>query len=379
MRPTSAILLLLPLLTVSACGPSSAPGGPTTTSTAIPVDLSDPATQSALGSPTPTDIEWQRATGELTILGQTASADPSEITLLTAAIADLPVTLKAAVEPRSVVRVHDVTGAEDISSAVTVSVGPDIYLLDRTFLTDAGQTSKLDLTYALAHEYAHVAQWFTLDDSYVRDVLSGAIARVQLGAGAKLVQEFADATGWVNLSTNALEPDWHLEEGTSPSEYASSSPVEDLAETVALAAIGRGNWLDDARRQWVSVWLGVSVDALSMGKPWLPAGSHQVSPTVPLFDELAAADLAAELGREHVEPASFIVTGSTMVDLAQLVQEHLDDRGLTGTLGSVVSSEPPRFQGSFRGSSGSGFLVDVRTVTGPDNNEDVVLTYVTIW
>ena len=379
MRPTYLILLLLPLLTVSACGPATVPDGTTTPSTPGRIDLTDPATQSALGSPAPADIVWQRTVDGITVFGQTSSADPVEMDLLAAAAADLPPALKAAVEPRSLVRVRDVTGAEDLSSAVTVSVGPDIFLLDRTFSTERGLTSKLDLTYALAHEFAHIAQWFTLDDSYVQGVLSGRIEQVRLGAGATLVHQFAEMTGWVNRSTDPLETDWQLTEGTGPSDYASSSPVEDLAETVALAAVGRGNWLGELREAWISDWLGVSQDSLSRGKPWLPAGSLEVQPTEPLFDKLVAADLAASLGKDHIEPASFIVPGFTMPELARQVQGHLDGRDLTGTLGTVESTGSLRFQGSFRGIEGGEFLVDVRTVTGPDNEEDVVLTYVAIW
>ena len=148
---------------------------------------------------------------------------------------------------------------------------------------------------------------------------------------------------------------------------------------MALAAVGRGNWLGELRGAWISDWLGVSLDSLSRGKPWLPAGSQEVQPTEPLFDELVAADLAASLGKEHIEPASFIVPGVTMPELARLVQGRLDGRDLTGTLGTVESTGSLRFQGSFRGIEGGEFLVDVRTVTGLDNEEDVVLTYVAIW
>ncbi|MDF1595063.1 MAG: hypothetical protein P1T08_03020 [Acidimicrobiia bacterium] len=381
MRPTSVITSMLLLALLAGCAATNPTTIPvkTTTTGAAAVDLNDPATQAALGSPPPDGVVWERSVGDLTVLGLTAAADPGEMTLLTTALTDVPAPLLAHGTPRFLVRVADIAGAETLTSAVTLTLGPDIYLLDRTFTGRDRPISRLDLTYALAHELAHVAQWFSLDDDYVRGATAGRISNIQLDAGSSVVRDFATAVDWIDESQDADQPDWQPTGGPAPTAYAGTNPVEDLAESVALVTVGRGNWIDQTRLDWITNWLGVSEEDLSAGNPWVPAGSEEVLPTNPLFDESLAADLAESMGAVHIEPASFVLPPTDGPTLVGEIQQQLGERGLAGTFGSVAAEGFPRYRGTFAGDDGVVFLVELWDLTLAAEGEEAVLTYVAIW
>ncbi len=371
VRPTILVIVSL-MATLSAGCTVTVPQDTTPSSTApeeVQIDLRDLATQRALGSPPPDDVVWQRPIADATVVGLTAAAEPAEIDVLTAAYSDLPETLRSIAGPRLLVRVHEIAGAEDLSPAVTVTYGPDVYLLDRTFAGDNRTTGRLDLSYALAHELAHVAQWYALDPTYVRRVLDGELNSVRLATGSQLVRDFAAAAGWEESPTT----EWTLQ-GSAPTEYAATSPVEDLAETVALAVTGRADWLDDARLQWVENWLGIPAEELSAGRPWLPAGAEEILSASPLYDEAAAETIAAGRGATHIEPSSFVIEGLDVAALTTELTNRLRERGLDGTLGMAAGTEFPRHQGSFVRADGVVLMVELW-----DLDEETVLTYVVIW
>jgi hypothetical protein len=372
-------MLVLALLTGCAATTQTTIPVKTTTTGAAPIDLNDPATQAALGSPPPDGVVWERSVGDLTVLGLTAAADPGEMTLLTTALTDIPAPLLAHGTPRFLVRIADIAGAETLTSAVTLTLGPDIYLLDRTFTGRDRPISRLDLTYALAHELAHVAQWFALDDDYVRGAIAGRISNIQLDAGSSVVRDFATAVDWIDESQDADQPDWQPTGGPAPTAYAGTNPIEDLAETVALMTVGRSNWVDQTRLDWITNWLGASVEDLSVGMPWVPSGSEEVLPSNPLFDESLAADLAVSTGAEHIEPASFVLPPTDRPTLVDEIQQQLTERGLEGTLGSVTTDGLPRYRGTFIRDKGVVFLVELWDLARADGGEDAVLTYVAIW
>lgn len=380
MRPTSVLKICALLAVIAGCSTSQPSTGPADSAiTVISVDLDDPATQRALGSPPPEGIVWQRSAGELTIVGRTAAAEPEEIELVDGALSDLPASLLAAAEPRFVVRVANVAGAETLAAAVTVTFGPDIYLLDRTFGDGTRKTSRLDLTYAFAHELAHVGQWKALDPAHVNRVLSGQIPGVRLEAGSSLVRDFAVAVGWIDESTDPDQPAWRLARGASPTPYGATSPVEDLADTVALAAVGRTNWIDEARLTWIGNWLKTNTGALAEGMPWIPVGAEEVYSPTPLFDESLAARLAADRAAAHIEPASFVLSNPLIADAVEGVETQLRRRGLEGTLGLIGNSSFPRYQGTFVRPDGVVFLVELWDFTETGEDNEAVLTYVVIW
>jgi len=372
-------MLLLAFLTGCAATNSTTIPVKTTATGAAAVDLNDPATQAALGSPPPDGVVWERSVGGLTVLGRTPAADPGELTLLAAALSDVPAPLLAHGPPRFLVRVADIAGAETLTSAVTLTFGPDVYLLDRTFSSRDRPISRLDLAYALAHELAHVAQWFALDDDYVRRAVAGRLPSVQLGPASNVVRDYAAAIGWVDESTDPDRPDWRPTGEPAPTAYAGTNPVEDLAETVALITVGRSNWVDQTRLDWITTWLGVSAEDLSEAMPWIPAGSEEVLPSSPLFDESLAADLALSTGAEHIEPASFVVAPTDVPTLVDEIRQQLGERGLEGTFGSVTNEGFPRYMGTFNRPDGVVFLVELWDLTRADQGEDAVLTYVAIW
>ena len=367
------------LAAMTGCSSTVEPAISSTTTTTMTVDLNDPATQRSLGSPELEGIVWQRLAGEVTIVGLTADAVPQEIDLVNAAFSDLPAGLLAVAEPRLLVRAADAGGAEDLAGAVTVTFGPDIYLLDRTFSNGGSPTSRFDLAYALAHELVHVAQWFSLEDAYVGRALAGDVTSIQLTAGSALVRDYAAAVGWADASSNPDEPSWQLSSGIAPTPYGLSNPAEDLADSVALALTGRANWLDEARLSWITTWLNTSEDELSAGLPWVPVGAEEIVSATPLFDERLAGDLAAERNSDHVEALSYVLTAPDAASVVAGLESELRQRGLQGSLINVEGSSLPRHRGTFARPDGLVFMVELWETTDSEDKNEVVLTYVTIW
>lgn len=371
----TAIALTVALLT-AACSGTVAPGG-TLTAT---VDLHDETLIAELGAPPVENVQWRRNLDGITVEGTTQRPDPAELDLLEAAIDDLPDRLLSVGEPRAILRVPQAPDVEQVGSqAVAFAAGPDVYLVDRTFTDNAG---RLDLARALAHELTHVAQFRTLDPTYVTAVLEGRIRRVDPADGSTLVREFAAATGWNDSSADPLQPDWSLPASvTAATAYGRTSPAEDMADTVALLVAGWTPPTDRAR--WVLTWLDTTADVLAAGKPYIPAGSSEIRSTQPIYDPEAVADAAP--GVRHVEPHYYELPAS--VDrhdlLAPAIEQRLLARRLSGVLTRSSDDRLPRYQGMFTRPDGVRYWVelwDFREATGFSSAPDVpVLTYVVLW
>jgi len=363
---------------VTGTAPETTPGvTPTTEMTAA--DLTDPAVAAALGSPPFSEIGWQRIVGPYTAVGDTQLPDATQLILMEAAIADLPASLGIA--PRNLIRTSALpTNIVPISEhAVAAAAGPDIYLLDPVFALD-GSTTRIDLTYAIMHELVHVAQWYSLEGAYVAEALSGELDHIDLEKGSEEVAAFAEATGWTEQSDGS----WLLgPNARTVSDYAMTGPVEDMAETVAWAVVGRTDWLDDDRRAWLETWTELPLASLAAGMPWSPNGSSELFSTSPLFDETGVADAAAARLATHIEPTYFLLPNDIdpAPSFAATVTEQLAARRLTGALKPVNDDRLPHYSGLFERPDGAAFWVELWDFRGTDISEidSPVLAYVALW
>jgi len=374
--------LLIASMLLAACGAS----GDTTPATQPPVlvdrtfDLTDPAVQSEVGSPPFEPVGWQRFVGPFTAVGDRELPNQQEVDLIAAAAADVPPQLAEPV--RNIVRTADAPPSHlDTSLTVAVALGPDVYLLDRVFTLEGG-TTRYAVSYAINHEIAHVHQWFALDNAYLNAAERGQIERLDLGAGSTLVRDFAETVGWENESTDPLRPVWEIGQATPATSYGATNPAEDMAETIALATSGRGNWLDEPHRLFVESFTGASVDELGTGQPWVPADSVEINSVDPLYDEGAVAEAAGD--RSHVEPTYFqLPAGSSPGEsLAAEVGDRLVTRGMAGSLRPIADEQVPRWGGLFERPDGSGWWVelwDFRAGTLEDRPEGPILSYVMLW
>lgn len=376
------IFLLVAILSLAACSPDAVPEDPppiTTTTNVVALDLSDPAVAESLGSPPFASVTWQRVVGPYTAVGDTPLPDATQLALMEAAIVDLPEWME--ITPRNLIRTAALpTNIVPVSEhAVAAAAGPDIYLLDPVFALD-GSTTRIDLTYAIMHELVHVAQWYSLDPTYVAAALSGSLDRIDLSIGSLDVAAFALATGWTEQSNGS----WQLApDADTVSSYAMTGPVEDMAETVAWAAVGRTDWLDERHRVWLEDWAGVPLATLAEGMPWSPSGSAELFSASPIFDETRVEDVAAERSATHIEPTYFLWPDEATAapDLAGVITEQLEARNLAGSLELVVDDRLPRYSGLFERTDGTAFWVefwDFRGTTLSDI-EGPVLTYVALW
>lgn len=378
------------LVLLGACSspgnPSDVPPGSTVPAETAPVpavDLTNERIQTELGSPPFEPVNWQRSVGPFLAIGDDQLPDPEQIALMTAAAGEIPPQLTT--EPRALVRTSRFTAPSNESGAhaVAVALGPDIYLLDPVFDLDGG-TSRLNLAYALTHELVHVAQWYDLDPQYVAAARAGDIPEVVLADGSASVADFAEATGWRDTDSDPTSAVWELgDDATASSEYGATSPVEDMADTVAWAALGRTDWLDAAHLAWLEAWLGVPAETLAAGKPWSPAGSREVLSAAPVYDDSAVADLLDE-GFTDAEPLYFELP-DTIGDPAEFAEEighRLAERGMVGSLGEVADDRLPRFAGAMERADGTMFWVelwDFRESDLPSGPDLPILTYVLVW
>ena len=376
------IPILVTLLTLSACVTGTVPEaepGVTSTTELIAADLTDPSVAAELGSPPFSEIGWQRIVGPYTVVGDTQLPDATQLTLMEAAVSDLPPFL--GITPRNLIRTSVLpNNIVPISEhAVAAAAGPDIYLLDPVFAID-GSTTRIDLTYAIMHELVHVSQWYSLDPAYTNAALRGEFDRLDLTIGSLDVAAFARATGWME------EPDgsWSLDPNSRPvSDYAMTGPVEDMAETVAWAVVGRTDWLDADHQTWLESWIDVPLTTLATGMPWSPTGSSELFSASPLFDEVALRAAAAARRATHIEPTYFLLPND--IDQASsfsaVVTEHLTARQLTGSLELVTDDRLPRYSGLFERSDGVAFWVELWDFRGTDISEidSPVLAYVALW
>lgn len=386
VRRSLISISLLAALLLQACGPlgsgTTTRAGSDTTPATVEIDLNDPDLQERLGSPPFADTVWKRTVGGISLLGATDSAEPGELELLAGALEEVPAALIQAAPPRNLIRIGSVEGAEAIGKAVAFTKGPDIYLVDRTFAPNDEPTTRLELTRALAHELAHVAQYRALDDGYVEAALAGRVDQVDPAAGSSLVRSFASAVGWIDQSSDPLEAAWFLPSSIeASSDYGRTGAGEDMAEAVSMVVLGRSNWIPASHTRWVEQWLGAGATILANGKPWAPAGSQEVLSRDPLYDEAALNGIAARF--EHAEPLYFSLPGDgdPHARLAADIQIRLVERRLSGVLSRTDDDRLPRYAGLFSGTGGVSLWVelwDFREATG-FKTADPILAYVVLW
>ncbi len=369
------------LLASSAC---VQPAGGSRTGQSGDYDLFDLQLQSELGSPAVEDPDWQRIMGGVEVLGVGTRPVPGELALIEGALAEVPEALAAVASPRAVVRVHQADAGELHPAALAFSKGPDVFLIDRVFAISDGTSTRFDLARAYLHELAHIAQFYTLDADYIDAALAGRVESVDPTVGSGLVRSFAEDNGWTNMSGDPLRPSWTLASGQIPStSYGAQSPGEDMAEAVALVALGQADLVPEGRVRWVERWLDAEADQLAAGKPWAPAGATEVLSRQPVYDEDRLAQAA--VGFQHAEPMYFSLPldSPDHASLAAEVQRRLLDRDLLGALLRVEDERLPRYAGSFTRRDGVAFWVelwDFRTAIGfRSAPEEPVLTYVVLW
>ncbi len=353
-----------------------------TTPAAVDIDMDDPDVLARLGSPSFEDSVWKRTVGDISLLGDTDSANPAELDLITGALEEVPAALIQAAPPRNLIRVASGGGEEAIGKAVAFTKGPDIYLVDRTFAPNGETTTRMELTRALAHELAHVAQYRSLDDVYVEAALAGRVDQVDPAAGSSLVRSFASAVGWIDQSSDPLRTTWFLPSSIeASSDYGRTGAGEDMAEAVSMVVLGRSNWIPATHTRWVEQWLGTGATILASGKPWAPAGSREVLSRDPLYDEAALNGVAVRF--DHAEPLYFSLPDDTAphAQLAADIQIRLLERRLSGVLSRTDDERLPRYAGLFAGTRGVSLWVelwDFREATG-FQTADPILAYVVLW
>lgn len=383
-------------LVLASCSAISAPqsdtsGGSTpglataSETTGTSHDLTDPAVISKLGAPEPEGIDWERSIDGTRLVGIDSEPVPHELDLIAATLMEVPAVLKALIEPRTIVRLPRArSGDPDHEEAVGYSVGPDIYLPDAAFSQTTGSTTLLDMTRTYVHELAHTAQFNNLDAGFVSAALAGLTDPVNPEDGSALVRDFAASTGWINESSDPYRADWRLSDPASaPSRYGATGPAEDMAETLSLIVLGRGDGLTSNRVRWVESWLGIDAEDLAVGKPWAPAGSVEVLARQPLYDEERVAALS--VSAEHAEPL-YLELDPGMPDpaiVAATIGGRLSGRGLAGALVEINDDRLPHYGGVYTRSDGVRFwveLLDFRAASGfTSAPADPVLIYVMFW
>lgn len=372
--------ILLIALVLTAC---SAPGiGTTTPPAPTSFDLTDQDLLARLGSPPFEDIGWKRTLHGITVVGSSAHPDPDELALLDAALGDLPSALLDVATPRMIIRVPSAPEEEKVGNAIAFAKGPDVYLVDRTFRPNGEETTRLDLTRALGHELAHVAQFRTLSPDYIEAALDGTIDRVDPVDGSVLVREFATVTGWTNTSDDPNLAAWTLPaDKVASTAYGRTSPAEDMAETVAMLVSGWSPPADHAA--WATGWLQANADTLAHGEPYIPAGAVEIRSSQPIYDVDAVADIAP--GADRVEAHYYeLATDSERHDvLAPSIERRLLRRGLSGALTRASDDRLPRYAGTFTRPDGLRYRVelwDFREGNGFSSAPDApILTYVVVW
>lgn len=347
-------------------------------------DLSDPGLQVRLGVPEPT-VDWSRMAGRVEFVGAGSPASPSEIELLASVVAEVPAALDKVAAPRWVIRASSSpANSATHPQAVAFAFGPDIYLLDGSFELSRDGSTRFDLARAYIHELAHVAQYRTLSDDYVRAVLDGSLERVDPIGGSTLIEDFARDTGWLNETNGELIPTWVLSPGArTATAYGASNPGEDMAESLALVMLGLSELVPDDRVTWIERWLGETATQLALGRPWAPAESSIVTSADELWDAGQVALISG--GFEHVEPLYFELPsgGPTGREMADIVTSRLRERLMAGQLSQIDDPRVPRYGGRFLRQDGSFFWVELWDFPSAEQGRGVpsqpILVYVAIW
>ena len=338
-------------------------------------DVSDPQTLLDLGVPEVTDHGWERVAGDTTIKGTTPRAVPAEIDRIAAALADVPDALLAKVRLRDLIRAPDIDSGGLHPATQAFARGPDIYLIDRTF-SEAGM-DRWGLAEVLAHELAHVGQFDRLEAAYIESIIDGERTLVVEGS-SELVEDFAGAVGWRSSGSPAT---WSLSDPSRTTAYGATSPHEDMAESVAMVATGRADWISSDRVQWVENWLDAPAESLAQGMPWVPPGAESLRSSDPVYDQTAVGRVNAA----HVEPRYWLLPTASAAgaDLATDVDLQLRRRGFAGTMERIQDGRVPRWGGTYLRSDGVHLraeLWDFRDQTGFSSAPDgPLLSYVMLW
>jgi hypothetical protein len=363
-------LILLLIVTASACNALDLPVLDSQRGTPVPIDLSDTDQMALLGSPEPTGILWQRTVAGFTILGQTAAPDADELAIIKIALSNLPDSL-----PNQVRYFVRATDSRDLVSGdpFAATQGPDIYLFDASFSRELSPA--FSLRRAIIHELVHVEQFASLDPLHVGNLLTGDEDQVRLSESL-LIPAFAKTTGWEESNGS-----WVLI-GPAANDYGATSPTEDMAESVAKAFAGEVDQLSDGHRRAVINWLGVSESDLSDGVPWVPAHAEEVAIEPDLFDTAAVLRMA---GTRRYDIISFTLPASSddAEAVAADVEAALRNNGFSGELLIANDAAILRYEGQFLLRDGTIVwteIRDFREAPGFSNGPGVpVLIYVIVW
>lgn len=326
--------------------------------------------EARIGVAEPEGVVWQREVLGEVILGTTLAASQAEIDLLGRALSEVPEAIRRQADVRNIVRAGDSERTDPATLAF--ARGPDIYLIDRTFVG----ASRLDLAYTMAHELAHIAQFNELDPVLVDEVLAGRVDTLDPNTASLDVQDFSESIGW-EVSGGV----WvNADAATGTTIYGATGPSEDMAESIALVATGRANELSAGRVAWVEEWTGVPATEMARGKPWRPPGASVFGSPDSIFD----AETVSTLGGRHIEPLYLLLTNDDSLDaIADEVIAELFDRGMAGQLDVISDDRLRRLGGRFVRPGGALLWVelwdfrDAPTFTNPPPG--VVLTYVDVW
>ena len=343
--------------------------------------IDDPETLDLLGVDEPEAV-WRRTVLGVEVLGADGRADPGELALIDGALREIPRAFLDGIGLRFLVRTSTLQDATLHPATAAFARGPDVYLLDRTFSEPRAGATRLGLARVLAHEMAHIAQFDALAPEYIEAVLDGELDITDTGAGSTLVAEFAAAVGWRNDSTDPLRPAWRLTgDPGGTTEYGTTSPEEDMAESLAMIAVGRSELISADRVRWIEQWLGIRANDIGGGKPYAPAGSFEVFFRDPVYDEAEVAALRAA----HAEAIYFQLPPDLPAAerLARDVSGELRRRGLVGQLQLVDDTRLPRYSGLFNRTDGVRYWVelwDFRQGAGFVSAPNApVLSYVMLW
>lgn len=326
----------------------------------------DAGSETAVAVPEISGVVWQREVGELLVVGVTAAADPRELSLIGAALDQVPTAVRDKADVRQLVRAAEAEALDPATLAF--SRGPDIYLIDRTF----EGTTRLELAYTLAHELAHVAQFASLDPRFV----DGAIDSLDFNRASLDVQDFAEAIGWMESGNG-----WFSESAASgTTAYGATGPSEDMAESVALVATGRADELSPDRVAWVEDWAGTPAQEMGRDKPWRPPGATVIGSSIPIYDEEAVRSL----GGSRREPLYLLLAddGTSTAGLVEAIGQQLRSRTMAGVLEAIADTTVPRFGGAMVAADGSRLWVelwDFRDAAVSGSPDGAVLTYVDVW
>ena len=329
-----------------------------------------------LSVPEPERIDWRRTVGGFEISGVDTKADPAELALLARALEELPDELVAAAGVR---RFYRVPVGDSPHGTAGYAVGPDIYLIDETFRDLGNGMTTFDLVRLLAHEMVHTAQFAMLTSADIERV-----ADVGLDdpiPTSSFVASFADRVGWVDRGRATGLPDWVLPSTAGATDYGTTAPEEDMAESVADIVSGVGPSVSSDRRQWVAEWLGASVGRLRGGRPWAPAGSERILTEQPLYDEEEVARQAT--GEVEVVSFAIPVGAGALSQISRNIETALSQSGVAGTFAPVLDDRIGRVGGLFTRGDGATFWVEIwdfRNAPGfVDPAPRPVVTYVVLW